>query len=614
MDPVLKQAFSNRWLSLRRKAPIIIAAALACYGLYYLDDAKRKFDKERSKPIPITESVKSKLGDNIRPVAGVNTWNEIEKFIVTDQYSAESDFINKIAGRISAEMDAKEFAAREEFKKCVAHALEPPAEDDTQVRKTRQECTDGYLADNQAAYTEAEKRIANVYRYIKDLNLKDMAGVTPSAKGYVESSLQPILNDQGGLHIIYQILRIALIVVIVFALISVVVLLLTTVMLSDGVKVLTEHATSFIGLGKGSIAPVAKGAAISIAALGLGGALVAGASTGPGDSEPATYQRENNALRSPNVTPPTKGSNKESTRPNVTHHDGSNIQYEFGPSANSYDYSQHSTFGGNDPTQTPINFSPEINVPQLRLPRTGPIESNLSLDADTTGAITAYLNSLRVLNEQLSVKIAAVASPQSKDDIRVSNLLKNAEKDPLLILDAGKGPISDSISRVETNLNPIKDVATSLADFQVTSLDTPANPNERPFLVRLLRGPNKYFVSKRSVEQLEEIKKGRQALRRTEIQQVRAGAGDDSAQKPEIAAIIAHLEWKIAADDVILQAVKGLYLDANKPADADTFYNNLQGKLTGLLWQSKILPEKHPNTLERLKYWRDTILTYTRID
>lgn len=614
MNPTFKQAFSDRWTSMRRKLPIIIAAAFACYGLYYLDLVKRRFDEEKSTPVLINQNVKARLGVLVGNEAGKETWDDIKDFIVVDQYTAESDFINKVAARISGDAQAKEFVAQERFRKCVAKALEPSLIDP-------ESCAENYLTQNKAAHVKAENRIANVYRYIKPLNLKaesrkaqEAAGVkvTPQReKWYVESSLQPILNEQGGVHIIYQILRIALIVVIAFALISVMVLLLTTVMLSDGIKVLTEHATSFIGLGKSSIGPAAKVGVLSVAALGLGGAFVAGTTTTTSATEPAAYQREGGMLKSPNPALPPGRTSKDPARPNVTHHDGSNIQYSFGDSGNIYDNSQKTSLAGENPFQDlNVKVFPEVSVPRL-----DPIESHVSLDPSVTDSLRVYLESLRSLNQELARQVAALAAPQVKDDIKVSNLLKNPiEKDPLLILDAAKGPISDSISRVETNLNPIKDVATSLADFQVTSLDTPANPNARPFLVRLFRGPNKYFVSKRSLEQLEEIKKGRQALRHTEIQQLRANAGDDSAKQLAIASTIAHLEWKIAADDVILLAVKDLYLEVAKPTDADTFYKSLRDTLTRLLGQSKILPEKHPDTLERLKYWRDTILTYTRID
>ena len=61
-----------------------------------------------------------------------------------------------------------------------------------------------------------------------------------------------------------------------YAFIFFVVLLLSSLMLSDGIKTVTDQATSFIGPGRGSM--LTRSAALSIAALGVGAAVGAGAS------------------------------------------------------------------------------------------------------------------------------------------------------------------------------------------------------------------------------------------------------------------------------------------------------------------------------------------------
>jgi hypothetical protein len=630
---IFRQAFSERWTSMRRKLPIIIAAAFACYGLYYLDVVKRRFDEEKSTPVLINKNTKARLEVIVVNAAGSNqaaqaAWKDIENFILVDQYTAEGDFINKIAARISADAQANEFVAHEKFKKCVADALETPNQDPKlQTPKPApvdaSDCAKEYLGLIKDAHIRAENRIADVYRYIKPLNLRAEAKTAqldaglkvdpPRKKGYVESSLQPILNEQSGVYIIYQILRIGLIVVIAFALISVAVLLLTTVMLSDGIKVLTDHATSFIGLGKGSIAPAAKAGVLSVAALGLGGAFVAGASTSTSASEPAAYQRAGSTSKSPNATTSAQGGSKDPARPNVTHHDGSNITYTYGDAGSIYDQSQKTTVNGETPSHPfTVKVFPDENTPQLI-----PIERAVTLDPSVTASLNMYLESLKQLNQDLSTKIAQVATPQTRDDIKVSNLLKDPaakEKDPLLILDASKGPISTSIDRVESGLNPIKDLATNLDNLQVTNVDRPAEPQERSFIGRLIRGPDKYFVSKRSLDQLENLGEGRRAQYTAEIAKIDLEAAANPSAgilgKPRIE----ELNWKIEADRLILAAVREQYLNAYKPADSQKLYGRIKARLGDLLLKSTMTKERQNDTIERLQYWRDAILIYTRID
>lgn len=646
MDSELKQAYKKRLISMRRWLVLIVAAALACVVLYRMDSAKTNFEKQKSTPLLVDSLVKAqlhnafievaakkadlKLREDDRKKAAEPIWKDIETFIIEEQYTAESEFINKVAARISAEQQANEFVTNETFKRCVANALNPPTEvkELVVVFADPKTCTDEYVKQNKANTEKAEKRIASVYRYFKEVDLKaeaqtawkraDVPVDSPPVKNVFDSSIQFMLNEEGETHIVYQILRIALIVIIVFALLAFAVLFLTTIMLSDGIKVLTDQATQLIGTGKSAIGPATRAGVLSVAALGVGGGYIAGAATGPSAPEGSTYRREGATRVSPKPAPgkggPGDTGSTDPTRPNETNYDGDNIVYALGDSGNIYDYSKRTTTVTGE---NPLPPTLKVDVyPDVRILDREDKPSNLTLDPDIARTIEDYLLKLTDINEKMGNP--TTVSTLLNDNIRVGNSTKlgddaltiqDSQKDPLLIRDVD-GQISQSITGVQRNLNSIQGVADSLDNLQANSLDRPAQPKERSRISSLLRGSDKYFVSKRSLQQLEDLVNETEAELRIEKAQLHA-TSNDSLKNIQAA----DLDRKIIMDEVILEALKLLYLQGGKPIEKAKLVDQLETKINLAL--SRRTDDSCPKLTEvlgRLRdHWQQTILTYTRI-
>jgi hypothetical protein len=665
--PQLGQAIYDRWQSMKRKLPMIVFAAFACYGLYYLDGVKQRFDEEKTEPILIDQTFKDRLGvEFTKRSRDEAIWKDIEQFIAVRQYATDNDFINKVAARISRVADAKERVADTTFKECIAksatqyapkaattEAAKPaptespkpatavPTKSDTtgaaqaagtepQPQSTpaapddRQKCADNYFASNQDAYRQAQDRIANVYSYLKPVKLKEVKtnfdkekGQAPETYGYFESALKPTFDDQSGLHIIYQTLRVSLIVLIVFAFISFVVLLLGRLMLTDGVKTVTDQATSFIGASKGAILPGAKGAALSIAAFGLGAAVVGGVPIVSSNDQAGVYDPPGQ-VKSRNPPPGGgKGNNGGSARSGGGIYDYGHNQYAYDNSINDYSFPQDNSVTNNGGGLPPV-VSVTPNVTVVPAPDN---ESKVDVDSEFTKSITESLDSLKTANQELSKKLAAFAQPAAKEDIKVANQKEtnnDKEDKPLVIKEAEKGAISTSISPISAGLTSIKEATTTaLDDVQTTNLDEPVKPKERSTIARWFRGPDKYFVSKRSVAQLEKIRKERDVLNNAAIKRLELVAKDPvvTAQvKTDAEQKVTELRQQLTADDLILKAVKSLYILGRKPKEAAKFYDEIHHALDELLVTSTSDSQKEAETRKRFQDWRDTILTYTRID
>jgi hypothetical protein len=618
----LGQALSERWKSMRRKLPIIVCAALACYGLYYLDQVKRRFDEEKAKPILIDDTVKNRVGKKFKENGGTeDEWAAVEKFIAK-QHTTPGNFVNNVAARISQEAEVTQFAAEARFKDCLSKALASSSSvEDTTATVERDACATAYLKRNEDAYREAQSKIANAYRYIKQRDLDEIKKNLeaeefqrtgePKPAGYVASALQPTLDDQSGLHIIYQTFRISLLVLIVFAFISFVVLLLSALMLSDGIKTFTEHATSFIGSGKPPTPLLTKGTILSIAALGLGTAVVAGGAVSSFSGATAVHEPAP-LVKSSKPADAATGGKGAPSRPNSSQYDYSDTQYAYDNSNNDYSFLDNHSVTSNYPLPAPvIRVFPEVSVVPTDIGGHGGVA-----DESLTNSIKTHLNNMLVLNQQLLAKLDKLVPVPAKEDIKVSNHVKDNADKPLLIQDASTGPISESISSLKTNLESIKNATTALDldAVQTTNVDKPIQPKERSLVGRWFRGSDKYFVSKRSVDQLEHVKKGRVSRNDIEKQRLKTEADNDPTKKIAAEKQIAELDSKSEADGLILEAIKLLYLQGGKPTEEAKLFAELKTTLRELLLKSTLTSKRQDDTLDRLQEWRDTILTYTRIN
>jgi hypothetical protein len=603
---ILRQAVSDRVKSMMRKWPAIFLVAAACLGLYYLDHAKQSFDEEKARPLLVDEKFKQRLKQQFPNVGGnTDEWDKIEKFIPVTQYSTADDFINKVVARISLANEANEFVAQAQFRGCVARSLAPPAEalpdSGAAAVKSAEDCSTNYTNSDAGFYRDTQDKIAIVYHYLKKAPLKKIAAELAGEqekKGYFEALLQPTLDDRSGLHIIYQIVRVSLVVIIAFALIAVVALLLGAMMLSDGVKTVTDQATSFIGGGKGTLLPIGKAAGITVAALGLGTAVAAGVAMNNQSNQPMV-QRENPVQESRNRTGnDAKGKNSSSVR--TTNHDSTNTVYASGDTNTFYDYPD------NQDSERPLDLPFVVQVyPRLKVIESGPGGDNgsntgkVALDDSLVQSMKSYLDGLTAVNRDLSLKIGALIAPADKDEIKVANhVTKTNSEKPLLIdlVPESTQLISTSIKGLDAQMTSVKELITKLDRLHDVNLDKPAYPSERSGIKAIFGGRSLYFVSRRAVDQLEDLIKGAAAYYTAEKLKV------DST-------IAADYDQKLKADAAISQALKQLYLSGGKPVEKEAFLAQLERELR----LTDNFTQNEPFVMGRYKFWRDTILTYTRV-
>jgi hypothetical protein len=604
---LLRQAVSDRWKSMKRKWPAIVFAGLACYGLYYLDQVKHGFDEEKARPLVVDENFKLRLKNEfMKQGSRDDEWQEVESFIHGGEYNSADDLINKSVARISRANEPYEFVAQAAFRNCVAKALAQPVEASESNRSeppspvsAAEKCSTDYIAADEKSYRATQDKVANVYGFLKKAPLKkigaELAG-RQERMGFFQALLRPTLDEQSGLYIIYQILRLSLVVIIVFALISIVVLLLRTLMLGDGAKTVTDQATSFIGSGRGGLAPVGKAAVITVATLGLGTAVAAGVSIN-NKADQALAQNQNPPAESRRTPPEGRGTNTPSTR-STTHYDSRNTQYDYGDANNLFDYSTHQETAS-AATPSVVNIYPRIKVVDSGSGKGGgPTTGNLSLDPTLVTNLNSYLQSLTKANSDLVEKIKALTASPSTDEIKVANhVTKNALNEPedKALLVSLKGQSTDSISTslhdLDGKLKSLQDLITSL---NATNLDKPANPSGRSPLRALIQ-PDRYFVSRRALDQIADVMNEFGAKHRQEI------AGPDTASQV--------VDEKLLADGAISDALKSLYVSGGSPVKKKEFLNNLFAELQ----QTNYYKKNEQMVKGRFNFWRETILTYTRI-
>lgn len=602
---LLRQAVSDRWKSMKRKWPAIVFAGLACYGLYYLDQVKHGFDEEKARPLVVDEDFKLRLKNEfMKQGSRDDEWKEVESFIHGGEYSSADDLINKSVARISRANEPYEFVAQAAFRNCVAKALAQPVEASESNRSeppspvsAAEKCSTDYIAADEKSYRATQDKVANVYGFLKKAPLKkigaELAG-RQERMGFFQALLRPTLDEQSGLYIIYQILRLSLVVIIVFALISIVVLLLRTLMLGDGAKTVTDQATSFIGSSRGGLAPVGKAAVITVATLGLGTAVAAGVSIN-NKADQALAQNQNPPSESRRTPPEGKGTNSPSTR-STTRYDSRNTQYDYGDANNLFDYSTHQETASAATLPPVVNIYPRIKVVDSGSGKGGgPTSSNLLLDPILVTNLNSYLQSLTKTNSELVEKIKALTSSPSTDEIKVANhVTKNALNEPedKALLVSLKGQLTDSIS---TSMNELNSKLKSLEDnLHALNLDKPANPSGRSPLRALIQ-PDRYFVSRRALDQIADVMNEFAAKHRQQF------AGPDTASQA--------VDEKLLADGAISDALKSLYLSGGSPVKREEFLNNLFAELQ----QTNYYKKNQPMVKGRFNFWRDTILTYTRI-
>jgi hypothetical protein len=516
----LKLAAGQTLSRLLRKLPIVIFAAFACYGLYYLDSVKRDFDDSKEKPIVVEANYRNKLQNKVeaKVEGGKAAWSEIEHYVTRIDRPASNgaELISRLNEEVIAEKDselrANEQFALTELNQCAAEKRQALARKESPAKSkksapppqpvtesTSSQCFTQYLASTNTYRQEAEARAANkinkIYEYIRPNELEEIKTDLAQPEGGLRNSssvreiLQPTLDEKSGLYIIYQIFRISFIVIIVFSLIVMIALLLRTLLVTDSAATFTEQARALISGKEMAVAGAARAAVISVAALGVGTAVATGvaiSSNRPTVSETPTDQGSKYELALNRQRPNRGGALNQSL-----------TQEELLNALQTYQ-----AFNTNLPPQVDVPTPEAYIFPRFRMP-----SATLVPDADTTKKMSDYFGSSSRLLETMKTKIESLSSPAPPaKDISVANL-KDAMNtpEPLKVDLAGLvGPgttsVGDTLKSLQTSLEKIDTLNTNLSN-----LERPLNPVGRNVFHRLLGTGYVYLASPQAVTKLKNM-------------------------------------------------------------------------------------------------------------
>jgi hypothetical protein len=138
----------------------------------------------------------------------------------------------------------------------------------------------------------AQRQVSAIYTVLKPelpRLIRDGVNAPDGGGSALVSFFSPraVLDEENGIHVVYQTLRLTFVVVLVFAVLFVVMLLLRPMpFFASGTDALLEQAGGlFGGEGRGGAPQVAKSIAMTAAALGVGAAVAVAGSTAVGDGK-----------------------------------------------------------------------------------------------------------------------------------------------------------------------------------------------------------------------------------------------------------------------------------------------------------------------------------------
>jgi len=309
---------------LARKLPIVLISAVACYGLYYLDQVKTRFDESRNRPIIVSDDLIARVESRVLSKNGEKLLPELRPYlhrIYQRRFASGSDLIATLDDELVAERNEKIkkaiYPEELNYRACV---------NDTQTRWKQNnaqatvppdafsQCYDQYWtnvnAKVEAVMTQSQAKISKFYSVISGNDLKAISdeqarAATAFRRSAIEESLQPTLDERRGLYIIYQFLRIACGIVIVFSLVAAIGAMLAAFWTVDTVGTLVDKAKGLVVVGGGSASSVGKLAAMSVAALGVGTAIATGVAVTQASSgstaftDQAGYEQDSKGVTQP---------------------------------------------------------------------------------------------------------------------------------------------------------------------------------------------------------------------------------------------------------------------------------------------------------------------------
>lgn len=309
------QAIIDTSTSIIKKLPIFFLAIIACWGLYILDLYKDSYDRGRESLLVVDNDYLTKLEkrlmegknekENTSPLAKPTPYVDkqlwegkkgiksiIENTVKYQKFRNGSDIIDAIKEEISTEKDnrirnrlyaadiiSKQFAASQ-YKASENRAKNNQADLTLLWDRTDsglQDLNEGVYKTIQQEQQDAKDKYEIIANNLKPqwLGREFVYDNTSSFRLY--PLFEPTLNEKSGLHIIYQVLWLALVGVVIFSLVFAILKVFRTVLFGQNAEVFTEQVKELLVVNKGGTAPtMAKTALLSLAALSTATAVVAG--------------------------------------------------------------------------------------------------------------------------------------------------------------------------------------------------------------------------------------------------------------------------------------------------------------------------------------------------
>lgn len=325
---VSRAAAQQTFEGLRRKVPFFVVIAFACAGLYVLDSAKSKYDAAQKAPVVVDQDFVGIAASRL-PADARDVLRDINKLSYSS-FKDGAEFTGALGQVVDSEyarrvrdLDAREETARklhdekvmrydkEEFEiKALGdldggsravrfESLRKKFADDRGLPVSRFAAEEDLLsqlkADRELAkkeHDDSQKRVTpqrlalnaeiegRKRRIYQDFSQSLPTIVTEYKKrkapdGFFDGPLRLTLDETSSLNVIYQIFKVASMVILVLTLIAIIALVMRALLSPESAGAFTEQASRLVSFTPGSSAGnITRMAIASVAALGVGTAAV----------------------------------------------------------------------------------------------------------------------------------------------------------------------------------------------------------------------------------------------------------------------------------------------------------------------------------------------------
>lgn len=414
-------AVANVGFGIVEKFILLAIAGVAFWFLVSLDGAKTRYDiyndKNNASSINVSQAFVGQL--NIPDArSDVKAWLDNAAYFKYHQFSSQKEFINALGARAvadytiaSAKIETENRNLPGQIEKATAEQKQLTAGTPEWEKKRKSIAEmEATLEGNKTKPAELTNALNNqsgfIYGTLKNALPKVMLASGNHKESTLDQLFKPFLDESSSLNLVFQTLRMTVLVVIVLTFIFIVVVGFQMLPLATGGATASDQLRSLMSLKGGSVASeAAKIAIIGITAVGVGTAVVIGSQALQGAGDALVLSSHDRG-----------SSDTGGYRPSYT------IQT---PTA-----------------EHPIEFKPTINVPEIKVPQAVVLDRST---VDTSGT-EKILEQLRIITAAL-----ATSSDVKVLDVRIK-ALENKKSDLNTVCDC----VSVLIGGDKPNTDPTK--------------------------------------------------------------------------------------------------------------------------------------------------------------